>query len=148
MSLIKAFTLLVSIAAVNATPLPDTPSRVVRRDAPSPSTYPLGDACGNEWQYVNFDPENDSDKSHLGTLHNLICSGEVRAYIGWGIDSADNGNEVYKDFFADDDETKANVASVLKLLQGDDIPGTYAGDVVGKMVIDNLGNSIHLFALS
>jgi len=119
-------------------PLPNLPSKVVRQEPPVPSTYPLGDPCGNEWQYVNFDPANAADMSHLSTLHNRICSSQLRAYIGWGIDSANKGNKVYQDFLLDDDESKGIVASVLGLLQGPNEAGKLIGDVVRAMVIDNL----------
>lgn len=77
MPFFKTLILAISIAAVNATPLPYTPSKVLPRDPLAPSTYPRDDACGDEWQYVNFDSTNAGDKSHLRTPHNLICCGEV-----------------------------------------------------------------------
>lgn len=104
MFLLKPLVFASSIAGVIATPVPNWPSRVQRREAPTPPTYPLGDACGNEWQYLNFDTTVDADKGHLETLHNLICSGQVRAYLSWGVVSAQKDNEIYKDFFGDDDD--------------------------------------------
>lgn len=145
MSFLAPFLLTLPAAASTANPLPQPTTRVARRDNPSPSTYPLGDACGNEWQYLNFDPKNGADMSHLGTLHKLICSGEIRAYIGWGLNSANKRDQVYKDFFEDDDDTNGNVVSVPELLQGPDEPGRFIGDVVGSMVIDNLGKLLSPF---
>ncbi|KAI2625594.1 hypothetical protein GGR54DRAFT_506556 [Hypoxylon sp. NC1633] len=66
MSRSKTLALALSVTSVVANPLPVNPaSRVVRRDVPAPSAYPIGDACGNEWQYLNFDPNNDADNGHL-----------------------------------------------------------------------------------
>ena len=61
MALSKAFALaLVAAAAVQATPISSPPSKVIARaDPPKPSSYPLGDACTNEWQYLNFNREDD-----------------------------------------------------------------------------------------
>jgi hypothetical protein len=42
--------------------------------------------------------------NHLGTLHNLICSGELRAYLSWGYKSATDENNIFKCFFKADDE--------------------------------------------
>jgi hypothetical protein len=70
-------------------------------------------------------------------LHNLICSGELRAYLSWGYKSATDENNIFKCFFEADDE-KVPV-SVLGLLQSTDASGTFIGDVVGGMIIDNNG---------
>jgi hypothetical protein len=110
---------------------------VDRADPPTPSSYPLGEACGNEWQYLNFDTSSDTDRNHLGTLHNLICSGQLRAYLSWGYKSAVADNNIFKCFFKADPDNI--VPSVLSILQGTDASGTFIGDAVARMVIDNRG---------
>ncbi|KAK5994168.1 hypothetical protein PT974_07610 [Cladobotryum mycophilum] len=82
MSLSKVLLVALFIAAANAKPL--SPSKVVRAEAAAPSTFPLGDACGNEWKYLNFDPKNDAHKVHLQELYDVICISELRAISSWG----------------------------------------------------------------
>lgn len=64
MSLSKVLSLALVIAVARASPV-NNPSRVLRRDPPAPSTYPLGDSCSHEWQYLNFNPDDNTDKAHL-----------------------------------------------------------------------------------
>lgn len=40
-------------------------SKVVRQDHEEPSTFSLGDASGNEWRNIKFDPENETDRELL-----------------------------------------------------------------------------------
>ena len=49
MSLSKVLSLTLVVAVARASPVLNNLSRVLRRDLPAPSTYPLGDACGHEW---------------------------------------------------------------------------------------------------
>ncbi|KAI1747783.1 hypothetical protein F4782DRAFT_398178 [Xylaria castorea] len=138
----KALALALSIAIVAATPLSiSLASRVVRREPPAPVAFPLGDACGNEWQYLNFDPENDTDKGHLQTLHDIICSGEMRALSSWGAGAATAGNLVYKRYFPlsdDEDDFQGHVNSVLMIISGQSSTEGSIGTVVGSFVVDNL----------
>ncbi|KAI1317619.1 hypothetical protein F5Y16DRAFT_406595 [Xylariaceae sp. FL0255] len=100
------------------------------------------DACGNEWQYLNFDTNNDTDVEHLYTLHDIICSEEVRALASYGSLAATAGNAVYKRYFTlsndIDGDTQGDVASVLNLIAGTSDTDGLIGDVAGTFVVDNL----------
>lgn len=140
MSMPKALALALLAATAIANPL--RPSRVQRRDPPAPSSYPLADACGHEWQYLNFDTGNANDVAHLQTLHDIICSGEMRAISSYGSNSAATGNRVYQRYFAlsdDEDDSQGNVESALNLIAGTSSTDGSIGEVVGTFVVDNLG---------
>ncbi|KAI1370151.1 hypothetical protein F4677DRAFT_451676 [Hypoxylon crocopeplum] len=120
---------------------PASASRVVRRDPPAPSAYPLGDACGNEWQYLNFDAGNEADEGHLQTVHNIICNGEMRAISSWGAGAASAANLVYKRYFPlsdDEDDFQGHVNSVLTTIAGQSSTEGEIGTIVGSFVVDNL----------
>lgn len=138
-----ALVLALSIASVVANSLPASPtSRVVGRTPPVPSAYPIGSACGNEWQYLNFDPSNNADNGHLQTLHDIICSGEMRAISRWGAKAASDANLVYKRYFPmsdDDDDFQVHVNSVLMKIAGQSSTEGMIGIIVGTFVVDNLG---------
>lgn len=148
MSLLKISLAALLVACANGTPV--YPSKVIRDDDPKPSPFPLGEACGNEYQYLNFDPENDTDKKRLQKLHDVICMGELRALSSRGAEAAtevqDQGNLVYDVFFADDEEdedenTPGSVHSVLMIIAGASSTEGMIGKAVGKMVVDNKGKS-------
>ncbi|KAF8146948.1 hypothetical protein K438DRAFT_1868330 [Mycena galopus ATCC 62051] len=128
-------------ALANAKPLLNAPSRVARQDPPAPSAYPLDTPCGHEWQYLNFNPDDDTDKGHLETLHNVICSGEMRALSSNGQASATDGNAIYQRYFPlsdDEDDTQGKVSSVLALIAGTSSTDGSVGAVVAGMIVDNL----------
>ncbi|CAF9934268.1 MAG: hypothetical protein HETSPECPRED_009165 [Heterodermia speciosa] len=142
MSLSRVLSLTLFAAAALASPVLNSPSRVLRRDPPSPSTYPLGDACDHEWQYLNFNPDDDTDKAHLQTLHDVICVGEMRAISSYGQSSAERALAPYKRYFPESDEEddfQTNVKDVLGLIAGTSSTDGAIGTVVGTFVIDNLG---------
>lgn len=127
----------------HAGPVPNDPTRVLRRqggeDPPEPSAYPLGDACTNEWRYLNFDTEDDTDKTRLKRLHEAICDGAMRAISSYGGWSAEGNLPPFKRNFADsDEESQDKVKGVMYLISGD--LGDYPiGEVVGNFIVDNLG---------
>ncbi|KAI0809696.1 hypothetical protein GGR55DRAFT_696039 [Xylaria sp. FL0064] len=91
-----------------------------RYNAPTLSAYPLGAPWGNEWQYFNFSPDDNTDKAHFQTLYDIICSGEFRAIASACV--ATQGNVIYKRYFPrkdDDDDFQGHVKSVLLLIAGD-----------------------------
>ena len=142
MSLSKVLSLALVVALARASPVLSNPSRVLRRDPPTPSAYPLGDACGHEWQYLNFNPDDDTDKAHLQTLHNVICSGEMRAISDFGQLSAQDVLAPYKRYFPesdDEDDFQTHVKDVLGLITGTSSSDGAIGAVVGTFVVDNLG---------
>ncbi|KAI1178866.1 hypothetical protein F4777DRAFT_575520 [Nemania sp. FL0916] len=139
----KVFAIASFMAIVAATPVSfSPPSRVLSRDdPPAPSAFPLGDACGNEWQYLNFDPDNDNDKGHLQTLHDIICGGEMRALSSAGAGAGGAGNLVYKRYFPlsdEEDDFQGHVDSVLTKIAGQSSEEGSIGMVVGSFVVDNL----------
>ncbi|MCJ1330054.1 hypothetical protein MMC10_006735 [Thelotrema lepadinum] len=141
MSLSKFISLSLVVAVATASPVLKSPSRVLRRDPPAPSAYPLGDACDHEWQYLNFNPSDATDSAHLMTLHNVICSGEMRAVSSYGQASAQSNLKPYARYFPpsdEDDDTQGQVASVLGLIAGTSSTDGAIGAVVGGMVVDNL----------
>ena len=148
MSLSKFISLSLVVAVATASPVLKSPSRVLRRDPPAPSAYPLGDACDHEWQYLNFNPSDATDSAHLMTLHNVICSGEMRAVSSYGQASAQSNLKPYARYFPpsdEDDDTQGQVASVLGLIAGTSSTDGAIGAVVGGMVVDNLGKSPSIF---
>ncbi|XP_014551417.1 hypothetical protein COCVIDRAFT_42284 [Bipolaris victoriae FI3] len=151
MTFSKAFALALALAtAVHAKPISNPPTRVVARQAsPEPSSYPLGDACTNEWRYLNFDPENETDKAHLELLHNILCIGEMLAITSYGAGAAESALMPYLRHFAvneeqdDPDERpdeyhfQDHVKNVLNRLAGDGQNNVKLGEVVGSFVVDN-----------
>jgi hypothetical protein len=139
MSFSKALLLVLAVATVNANPVP-SPSQIERRDPPAPSSYPLDTACGHEWQYLNFNPSDATDMSHLETLHNVICSGELRAISSWGASAAQSFNLVYQRYFPESDEEddfETHVYNVLTAIAGTSSTDGSIGSIVGSFVIDN-----------
>lgn len=122
---------------------PLSPSKVVRQNAAAPSTFPLGDACGNEWRYLNFDPDDETDRERLQKLHDVICVGELRAVAARGSYAASQATssiiEVYDTFFDTDEDTPAKVRQILRKIAGESSSEGSIGTVVGTMIIDNLG---------
>ena len=144
MSLSRFTPFVTILAVVGASPVLNNPSRILRRDPPVPSTYPLGDACDHEWQYLNFNPDEDTDKTHLQTLHEVICSGEMRAISSYGQSSAENLLAPYKRYFPekdDEDDFPTHVKDVLGLIAGASSTDGAIGEIVGTFVVDNLGGT-------
>ena len=151
MSLSKVLSIALVVAVARASPVLNSPSRVLRRDPPAPSAYPLGDACGHEWQYLNFNPDDDTDSAHLQTLHNVICSGEMRAISSYGQASAPDALAPYKRYFPESDEEddfQTHVNDTLGLIAGTSSTDGAIGTVVGTFVIDNLGELLIRFVAS
>lgn len=153
MSLSKLLHLALVVALASSSPVLNNPSRILRRDPPpAPSTYPLGDACGHEWQYLNFDDTDDTDQAHLQQLHNVICSGEMRAVSSYGQISARDVLAPYKRYFPEsdqEDDFQTHVQDVLGLIAGTSSTDGAIGTVVGTFVVDNFGElHIHFVASS
>ena len=151
MSLLKVLSLTLVIAVARASPVLNNPSRVLRRDPPAPSAYPLGDACGHEWQYLNFNPDDDTDKAHLQKLHDVLCSGEMRAISSYGQFSAQDVLAPYKRYFPEsdaEDDVETHVKDVLGLIAGTSSTDGAIGSVVETFVVDNLGELHIRFAAS
>lgn len=151
MSLSKVLSLALVVAVACASPVFNNPSRVLRRDPPAPSAYPLGSACGHEWQYLNFNPDDDTDKAHLQKLHDVICSGELRAISSYGQISAQDVLAPYKRYFPESDEEddfQTHVKDVLGLIAGTSSTDGAIGTVVGTFVVDNLGELHFRFVAS
>lgn len=132
------------VALVHANPVPKAPTRVVRRELPEPSSYPLGDACDHEWKYLNFNKDDDTDKARLEMLHDVLCSGELRALAAYGETAATGNGAPYQRYFPpneDDDNTQEKVASVLKFFTGESSADGMIGKIVEEFIIDNLGES-------
>jgi len=132
------------VAITSASPIVNKPTRLTRRDLPQPSSYPLAEPCKHEWKYLNFDPENETDKARLEQLHGLMCSGEIRGLASNGKYAAENISPSYKRFFpvTDDEDdwsdVQESVTAVLKLLRPE-----WSGDPVGEItetfIVDNVG---------
>ncbi|KAK4981773.1 hypothetical protein LTR50_007884 [Elasticomyces elasticus] len=139
MSLSKALALAlassITLLLANANPLPDK----VRRDPPAPSAYPIGTACPNEWQYLNFNPDDPTDQAHLQQLHEVVCGYDIVPLIISGIDAGSHVNGVYLRYFPNsdaEDDYVANVLSVYRKLYPQD-SGTNLGPLAATFVIDN-----------
>lgn len=142
MSLSKVLSLALVAAVARANPALEGPTRVVPRNPPAPSAFPLGDACDNEWQYVNFNSDDDTDKVHLQKLHDVICSGEIRAISSHGLVSARDLLAPYRRYFAESDDEndfQTHVKDVLGLIAGTSSTDGPVGSVVKTFVVDNLG---------
>ncbi|KAF2228667.1 hypothetical protein EV356DRAFT_495133 [Viridothelium virens] len=141
MYLSKTHSLALLIAVARASRFLNHPSRVLRRNPPTPSAYPLGDACGHEWQYLNFNPDDDTDEAHLRTLHDIICGDEMRAISSYGQFSAQDVLAPYKRYFPESDEEddfQTHVKDVLGLIAGMSDTDGAIGSIVGTFVVDNL----------
>ncbi|KAL8919541.1 MAG: hypothetical protein Q9208_006733 [Pyrenodesmia sp. 3 TL-2023] len=141
MSLSKVLSLALVIAVACASPVLKGPTRVVRRVPPAPSAFPLGDACDHEWQYVNFNSDDDTDRVRLQKLHDVICIGEMRAISSYGQRSASDLLAPYRRYFAesdDEDDFQTHVKDVLGLIAGTSSTDGAIGSVVETFVVDNL----------
>jgi hypothetical protein len=124
-----------------STPLAHGASKV-RRDPPVPSAYPLGDASPNEWQYLNFDPENADDQAHLVELH-AIFGYDLMELLASSEQSVGDVNAVYLRYFPpsdDEDDFQGHVSSVYNQM------GTNGGasPLVATFIVDNLGKELKI----
>lgn len=149
MSFSKALYVALIIAAARASPVINSPSRVLPRgdepEKPKPSTYPLGDACKHEWQYINFNIEDGADVERLEKLHDVICSGEMRAIASYGEVSAKDVLAPYKRYFPlkdEDEDYPLHVMDVLHLISGESSTDGKIGKIVETFVVDNKGESL------
>jgi len=145
MQLSVFLSLALAVRISHSSPIIKSPSRVAARQAPEPSTYPLGEACGHEWKYLNFNPEDATDQGRLQKLHDVICSGEMRAVSAWGREAALNNAAPYARYFPpsdEEDDTQAQTAEILLLIAGTSTADDGAvGALVETFVIDNLGRT-------
>ena len=142
MFLSKVLSLALVAAVTSARPGLNNPTRVIRRDPPAPSAFPLGDACEHEWQYLNFNPNDATDRAHLQRLHDVICDGSMRAVSSFGELAAESVLAPYKRYFPEsegEDDTETFVAEVLALITGTSSSDGAIGAIVGTFVVDNLG---------
>ncbi|KAL1794237.1 hypothetical protein ACET3X_007658 [Alternaria dauci] len=150
MTLVKVVSLaLIAVTIVHANPILSTPTRLAARDdPPKPSAYPLGDPCTNEWQYLNFNPDDPTDKAHLEQMHHILCIGEMLALTSYGSGSAERALKPYLRYFGpnedsddpdDPDEYKyqEHVKSVLDMISGNGENNVKLGEIVGTFVVDN-----------
>ena len=129
---------LVGITGTLATPVTHASSNVRRDGPPAPSPYPLGDPHPNEWQYLNFDPNNDNDKTHLAQLHDVIGF-DLNELLASSEDAVSKINNIYLRYFPPsdvEDDFQGHVASVYEQL------GTNGGasPLVATFIVDNNGN--------
>ncbi|KAI9711783.1 MAG: hypothetical protein M1820_001928 [Bogoriella megaspora] len=135
----KFFPIAVIVAVAHANTASN--SQVLRRHPPTPSTYPLGNACGNEWRYLNFNPSDKTDRKRLRKLHEVICDGELHKIASYGRKSAKGTLAPYKRYFPQSDDKndfQAQVIEVLDLIAGSDSSHEMAGDIVRTFVVDNV----------
>ncbi|CEJ88856.1 hypothetical protein VHEMI04882 [[Torrubiella] hemipterigena] len=135
MSLFKSLAVACTIAATSATPI--SPSRVRTAADEAQSAFPIGDACAHEWQSLHFNPDDETHKGRLQKLHDVICSGEMRAISSWGGKAATDKAEVFKLSFDLEEETPEKVNDVLKKIYGNDSNDGAIGEIVGTMIVDN-----------
>lgn len=150
MSLSKVLFIALLVTGSHANAVLDSPSRVLPRDPPTPSAYPLGEPCVPEWQYLNFNPNDAKDKAHLEKLHDVICSGELRAVLSHGELAAKDVLAPYIRYFPSGDEEdtfySSFVESVLHLISEGEVGDGVIGTIVGTLVVDNFGKS-HIWAV-
>lgn len=130
------------VALAHARPAIDKPTKIVQRDQPTPSIYPLGNACEHEWRYLNFDPDDNTDKAYLRTLYKVICSGELRAIASSGSASAMDLLAPYRRYFPledDDDDFPTHVYDVLTLIAGESSSDGKVGEIVETFIVDKIG---------
>lgn len=140
MSLSKALYLALIVAVSHADAVP-----------PTPSAYPLSEPCVHEWQYLNFNPNNATDKAHLEKLHDVICGAELRAVLSYGELAAKDFLPPYTRYFpSGDNEFNGNpqdlVVNALHIISGGDVGDGAIGTVVETLVVDNLGE-FHICAV-
>ncbi|KAG9186105.1 hypothetical protein G6011_02661 [Alternaria panax] len=106
MTLTKVFSLApIAVAMVHANPISSTPTRLTARvDPPKPSAYPLDNPYTNEWQYLNFNPNDATDKAHLEQLHHILCIGEMIVITSYGAGSAERALKPYLRYFGPNEE--------------------------------------------
>ena len=127
------------------------PSKVRRDDPPAPSDYPLDEPCGGEWKYLNFDPKNSNDKTHLLQLHTAICT-DMDGILEGALDAVSHANKNYLRYFPpkdDDDDYPSQITDVLNKLYSTSSGGI--APLIESFTIDNKGifsPSRHLEALS
>lgn len=85
MVLHKALSIALFVALSCASPLPKEPTKVLPRALPTPSDYPFDDgSCEQEWKYLNFNKNDDTDKAHLEKLHWVISYRQIRSVLKSG----------------------------------------------------------------
>ncbi|KAL9628561.1 MAG: hypothetical protein Q9204_005812 [Flavoplaca sp. TL-2023a] len=131
MSLLGPFVWFLAAAFIRATPIVEGPSGILRRAPSAPSPYPLGAACGNEWQYLNFNPDNKKTELIFKSFTIAFARGRYVQYL------VTAGVRLESD---DEDDVQTHVSDVLALTAGTDAdnPNEEVGTIVGTFVVDNL----------
>ncbi|KAI0140352.1 hypothetical protein BJ166DRAFT_116719 [Pestalotiopsis sp. NC0098] len=128
--------LLASGAVATPTKTRNAPSRVAARDT-EPSSYPGGDgdACTNEFQYLNFDVSDDAQLTRVKAIHQAACTGLPQLLVLGYENLSDEDKTVFGRFFSNDDDTNDEVGQVYSALV-DTSNGEFTS-IVADMIIDN-----------
>lgn len=137
--LLLPLALIVAVSHADAT-LNNSQSRILRHDPPpTPSTYPLNEPCVPEWQYLNFNPNDANDKIRLEKLHNVLCSGELRAVLNEKkLSARRNVFAPYQRYFPPSEEFNHFFQSQIQEIKA----------FVGTFVVDNFGRFLYQSARS
>ncbi|KAF7521258.1 hypothetical protein G7054_g12503 [Neopestalotiopsis clavispora] len=128
--------LLASGAVATPTKTKAAPARVVVRQT-EPSSYPGGDGdpCTNEFKYLNFDVNDDTQLSRVKAIHQAACTGLPQLLVLGYENLDDEDTTVFARFFSNDADTNDDVGQVYSALV-DTSNGEFTS-IVGDMIIDN-----------
>ncbi|KAF3001152.1 hypothetical protein E8E14_005395 [Neopestalotiopsis sp. 37M] len=135
---LSVFSSLLLVSGVAAIPATRT---IVRRDnsteqATKPSSYPGdGEACENEFQYLNFDVTKDDQKTHVQSAHQAFCTGWSQLTVMGSENVDDSDRTIFKRYFDDTSDAKSDVSKVYSALV--DTSNGVAQPIVAKMILDN-----------
>lgn len=103
----------------------------------SPSSYPGGDgdACTNEFKYLNFDVSNDTQKGRVQAVHSAFCIGWSRLTVSGSHNVEDTDRVIFQRFFDDTEDSKTKVGQVYAALVNK--TSSAAQPIIADMILDN-----------
>ncbi|KAI4594328.1 hypothetical protein KJ359_008351 [Pestalotiopsis sp. 9143b] len=129
LSIVSSFLLASRVIAIQST-------KILAARA-SPSSYPGGDgdACTNEFKYLNFDSSDGTQKSHAQAAHRAFCIGWLDLTVSGAQNVDDTDRAVFQRFFKDTDNSKTKVGQVYSALVNK--TSFVAQPIIADMILDN-----------
>ncbi|KAI1337772.1 hypothetical protein F5Y15DRAFT_143634 [Xylariaceae sp. FL0016] len=130
------------LLASGVTAIPATKTFVVPRNETSsqstdPSSYPGGDSpeCTNEFKYLNFDVNDETQLTHVRSAHEAFCTGWSQLLVFGSENIDDDDTTIFARFFDNTPDTKDEVGQVYSALV--DTSNGEAQSIVADMILDN-----------
>ncbi|KAK6214332.1 hypothetical protein LQW54_004559 [Pestalotiopsis sp. IQ-011] len=130
LSILSCFLLVSRVIAIQST-------KILAARA-SPSSYPGGDgdACTNEFKYLNFDVSDETQKGHAQAAHRAFCIGWLDLTVSGAQNVDDTDRAVFQRFFEDTENSKTKIGQVYSALVNK--TSCVAQPIIANMILDNI----------